>query len=361
MTARIILAFIALGAATLWISSCNSETEPTVQTLAVSSITGSSATSGGTVSEDGGSEVIGRGICWNTLPQPNINNSFTSDGAGLGSYSSEITELKPNTLYYVRAYATNSVGTSYGDEVTFTTLDEVVSEVPTVQTLEVTDVAGTSAQTGGTVTDDGGSAILARGVCWNTLPQPNINNSITTNGSGDGSFTSEISGLERGTKYYVRAYATNENGTGYGNEIEFTTSENIEITIAGITYMMHEEAVVNNVWGPEITTGATSFSDGKSNTKKLAALSSPSAAKDCSKLSTLGYNDWYLPSTDELDDIYAADSLIFPTGKSALWSSSEGSEYSAYMFTFNHPWGGPGGIEAGKTSQLKGFCVRIKE
>ena len=95
--------------------------------------------------------------------------------------------------------------------------------IPTVTTASVTSITGTSASSGGNVTDNGGSSVIARGICWNTAGSPTISNSHTTDGSGTGSFTSSMTGLSPETTYYVRAYATNEDGTGYGSQVSFTT------------------------------------------------------------------------------------------------------------------------------------------
>jgi hypothetical protein len=95
---------------------------------------------------------------------------------------------------------------------------------PTVTTTTATSVTGNSASSGGDVTADGGSAVIARGVCWNTAGTPTIANNFTSDGSGTGAFTSSISSLSAGTTYYVRAYATNANGTAYGSQLSFTTS-----------------------------------------------------------------------------------------------------------------------------------------
>jgi hypothetical protein len=353
------ISLLSLLLALIWLSSCNSESEPTVQTLDASNITGTEATTGGTVSEDGGAEVIGRGVCYNTLPQPNLNNSFTTDGAGLGSFASTLTDLEPNTQYYVRAYATNSVGTAYGNEITFTTADEPKEVVPTLSTLEITDITGTSASSGGTISDDGGSAITARGICWSTLPEPNINNETTSNGTGNGSFTSELTGLERNTKYYVRAYATNANGTGYGNELEFTTSSSIEITVNGKTYMLHEDAVYSSAWGPPSTTGATSVTSGQTNTETVSKLSGASAAKKCAESNVGGYDDWYLPAIQEIYDLFEADKEIIPTGTSLTWSSTEITDESASGFYIED--GTAYSYDYYKADVNNCFCVRIKE
>lgn len=97
---------------------------PTVTTSQVSEIKEYSAIGGGEVTDNGGAEVTARGICWSEEQNPTLENYFTNDGEGDGTFSSEMTDLLSNTTYYVRAYATNSVGTVYGEEVSFTTLEE---------------------------------------------------------------------------------------------------------------------------------------------------------------------------------------------------------------------------------------------
>jgi hypothetical protein len=97
--------------------------QPTLTTAAASSITVNSATSGGNVTDDGGTAVTARGVCWSTQANPTLQNNdgFTTNGSGTGSFTSNITELTANTIYYVRAYATSASGTAYGTEVSFTT------------------------------------------------------------------------------------------------------------------------------------------------------------------------------------------------------------------------------------------------
>ena len=203
--------------------------KPVVETGAVENITLTFATCGGNVVSDCGADVTERGVCWSTSPNPTINDNKTSDGAGIGTYNSSITGLNKNTTYYVRAYASNSVGTGYGNEISFTTLKDIVK--PTVKTNEVSSVVQDAAICGGVVIDDGGATVTARGVCWSTSPNPTTNGNHTDDGTGEGDFTSAITGLTAGTTYYVRAYATNEKGTSYGEEKSFMTSIYMDLPI----------------------------------------------------------------------------------------------------------------------------------
>ena len=126
--------------------SGNTAQVPTVTTSLVSEVATTSATCGGEVTVDGGASVIARGVCWSTSQNPTVNDSHTTDGSGMGSFTSNITGLAANTTYYVRAYATNSAGTAYGEEVTFTTLSAggsaVIDEKSCPEAQTVTDHEG---------------------------------------------------------------------------------------------------------------------------------------------------------------------------------------------------------------------------
>jgi hypothetical protein len=197
----------------------SADTTPTVTTTSPSNFTPTTASSGGDVTADGGDPVTARGVCWSTSADPTTADSHTTDGTGTGTFTSSITGLSPGTLYHVRAYATNSVGTSYGDDLTFTT----DTTTPTVTTTSPSDITPTTASSGGDVTTDGGDPVTARGVCWSTSPDPTTADDHTTDGTGTGAFTSSITGLTSNTTYHVRAYATNSVGTSYGADREFTT------------------------------------------------------------------------------------------------------------------------------------------
>jgi uncharacterized protein (TIGR02145 family) len=217
-----LLVLVCITAGIAIINSCKKEDViPTLTTTALTNITTTSVTSGGLISKDGGATVTARGVCWSTTSNPTVGDSHTSDGNGAGSFTSNITGLTPNTLYHVRAYATNKVGTAYGADISFTTTPIVV---PTLTTVAVTSITATTAISGGNITSDGNGAITAKGVCWALTTGPTITNSLTTDSTGSASFVSNLSGLTSGVIYYVRAYATNSAGTAYGNEITFTTA-----------------------------------------------------------------------------------------------------------------------------------------
>jgi hypothetical protein len=110
-------------------------------------------------------------------------------------------------------------------------------DVPVLSTTEITDITNTTATSGGNITDDGGAFIIARGVCWSTVENPTIQNNSTSDGTGAGSFTSIITGLESNTKYFVRAYAVNSKGISYGNIIEFETLKALENNYSEVNFV----------------------------------------------------------------------------------------------------------------------------
>lgn len=204
------------------------KTKPLLTTKDVSSITSTSALSGGDITSDGGSPVNSRGVVWSTSSFPTIDlPTKTNDGAGTGTFETEIANLIPNTRYFVRAYASNEVGTSYGNEVNF----ETIPGLAEVNIAPIADITSSTASGGGEVITDNGSPVTARGLAWQTSSGPTLESNLSTNGSGTGVFSSSLNGLEPGTMYYVRAYATNGIGTAYSNEINFTT----EATFASST------------------------------------------------------------------------------------------------------------------------------
>ena len=211
--------------------SCKTESDeaikPTLITLSITDITAISASSGGQIKTDGGSSVTVRGVVWSTSEKPTIENhtGITNDGMGVGTFSSNLTNLTPNTIYYVRAYATNDNGTEYGIQQTLTTQDGNV----VLTTGTVLSITPASATCGGEILNDGGDSVVVCGVVWNTEVDPTIDNHIGISSDKPelGKFVSTITKLSPNTTYYVRAYATNGIATTYGNQKNFKTPDGV--------------------------------------------------------------------------------------------------------------------------------------
>jgi uncharacterized protein (TIGR02145 family) len=311
--------------------SCKKEELATLSTSTITYVTATSASGGGNITSDGNADVTARGVCWSLNINPTTLNSKTSDGVGVGQFISDITGLSAGSTYHVRAYATNSVGTAYGADLSFATLGKVPecitqaatnvtssgatlngtvnanylsttvtfeygltktygqtvtsaqspvtgnsitnvsadlsglnpgttyhfrvvavnsigstngndlsfmtgAVLPMLTTTLISNRTATTVTTGGNITSDGGASITARGVCWSMTSNPTILNSRTSDGTGTGTFTSNITGLTPGTLYYLRAYATNSAGTSYGDQISVTTDPAIVTDADGNDY-----------------------------------------------------------------------------------------------------------------------------
>ena len=214
-----------------------------------------------------------------------------------------------------------------------------------IETKPITNIAPTTATGGGNIKSDGGFPITARGVCWSTSSNPTVSDSHTSNGSGTGSFTSNITGLTLNTFYYVRAYATNSAGTMYGNQVSFTTMEGHYIGESfggGIIFYIDGtgqhgliSATINQTdiwttahWGCDTTLigcPSTAIGTGQANTMAIinGCAEAGIAARLCNDLELNGYSDWFLPSIDELHQMYIQKDVIGGFGTSGYWSSTE--------------------------------------
>jgi hypothetical protein len=178
-----------------------------------------------TIDSDGGSTITQRGIVWSTSPNPTIALTTKSINVRYDNLISlNATGLLPATTYYIRAFATNAIGTSYSKEIAFTTLP--LSAPSSMRLNPPSTITATNANNINVDIDsDGGSTITQKGLVWSTSTNPTI--TLTTkifDTSVNNSFYSFITGLSPSTTYYVRAFATNAIGTSYSKELAFTTS-----------------------------------------------------------------------------------------------------------------------------------------
>lgn len=193
-----------------------------ISASAVSSVTATEATFNASISDVGEPAYTERGFCYNTTGEPTIaNNKKMVSGTGTGNYSLQVAGLEYPVTYYVRAYVMQSGVPVYSNEVTFTTNHAEVS----VMTSAATMVGQTSARMNGSITNVGMPAYTQRGFCYsptNTTPTT-ANSKVTEYTSLPGSFYKDLSELDEGTTYYVRAFAVQDGVTVYGNTVNFTT------------------------------------------------------------------------------------------------------------------------------------------
>ena len=195
--------------------------EPTVVTNAATSITQTSAVLNGEITSLGNQTITARGFEWKLATA----TDYTTVSATGTTMTATLTGLTANTTYTYKAFATTALGTVYGSELTFTTLEEVVTPIePTVVTNAATSIAQTSAVLNGAITDEGNQTITARGFEWKLATATDY----TTVSATGTTMTATLTGLTANTSYTYRAFATTANGTQRGEDVTFTTLNNEE-------------------------------------------------------------------------------------------------------------------------------------
>lgn len=207
--------------------SFTTRSKPVLSTAEASDITGTSATLGGEVTFGGESDVTERGIYYSTSPNAELTGARVEIGSGTGIFSATVSGLAIETVYYVKTFALNTSGLSYGPELSFSTWSR-----PTVATSAATDITTSSAVLGGEVSSSGGQAVTEKGVYYSSSSNAELTGVKQAMGSGTGGYAAAVSGLQKGTVYYVKAYATNNVGTAFGVEKLFTTRTVPTVTTA---------------------------------------------------------------------------------------------------------------------------------
>lgn len=196
---------------------------PTLTTSDVKNILITTCLAGGNISYDGGKPVVDRGVCLSLSANPTIQDIRIQIGQGEGDYGIVITKLKPFTTYFIRAYAINEIGISYGNELSFKTQDY---QPVTLRTLDPEAVQIFEATLGGETQDAGGGEIIQRGICLSRTPNPTIEDTrFTSSTNGLGMYKIVVRSLVENTKYHVRAFAQNEKGYAYGEDKIFQTQD----------------------------------------------------------------------------------------------------------------------------------------
>jgi hypothetical protein len=429
--------------------------EVKVITINPSSLTPTSAISGGEVTDDGGENILSYGVCWGTSANPSLSDgNYTVDGSGKAAFTSSIKNLKQKTAYYVRAYAKHSAGISYGNAISFITPSFVSTTIPIVYTYDVSNVDtnklilklnGEIMYPGGSdvteqgfvwnlkggpsvsdskiqstnlttvfselfdfqmstsyfvkayainnygvsygqeveikiekakpkvatreiieidsnyaictaeVTYSGGAQIIDRGICWATFSNPTITDNKASQGNGLGTYTTTLSDLLPNTRYYCRSYATNSEGTTYGKEIAFQTMVGklyigmqykggiifyLHPTVPGGLLVSNDDLSSNSIWAcSSDVPGALGKGVGSGYDNSQAILGvcgSSGAVKLCEDYVYGKYDDWYLPSYDELALIYKnlkeTDKEKFAIGY--YWSSTQKDANYALRYGF---------------------------
>ena len=233
----------------------NTSQKPTVETGNVLNVTTDGAQVSGNVINVGHKDGVAQyGHVWNTKTNPTVDNQKTQLGKvdAATAFVSTLTNLVPGQTYYVRAYATNSIGTAYGEEVMFTTAAGDV----TLTTTSATNVTSDGATIGGSISSLGGNEISERGVCWATTSNPTVSGNHETSSSTSNSFSVQLTNLSENTTYHARAYVkTKENKVFYGNEVTFTTSKSIKAASVG-------ETTISDIKNSEATFASSITSNG---------------------------------------------------------------------------------------------------
>jgi uncharacterized protein (TIGR02145 family) len=234
--------------------------------------------------------------------------------AAAGTYSSTITGLTSSTNYFAKSFIVNNAGTSYGSVTSFTT-----SSPPILMNSNsaVSNIGPYSASISGSIASAGGSSIVSSGICYSFSNQtPTVNDDKTTDGTSSGNYVSSLTGLAQGTTYYARAYATNSQGTEYGNQVSFTTLGTVTSPYTAKVWM-------------DRNLGATQVATGVNDAASYGDLYQWGRATDGGQLRTAPTTTTQLPTYTTLSTYYVTTQ---PWTSDANWNTKTGSIWN------QQPW-----------------------
>jgi hypothetical protein len=235
------------------ILSCTRFEDPTIglsnkvelTTSKVTVISSDTALFEGNILKDGNEGISERGFAYHTAAKPKITNKTVKTGLGIGIFSGRATDLLPNTQYFVAAYAINKSGSVYGADLSFNT----PKSAPRLSTAIIASFTPYSAIISSSITLDGGSPVTERGVCYNTSPGARIQNNKVVSPSTTNAYNTTLTNLNPGATYYVRSYAINGVGVGYGQEITLKTADiklpTVDPTCLPATSITYSDATVS--------------------------------------------------------------------------------------------------------------------
>ena len=273
--------------------------KPIVQTKETTNINiaGGTATLNGSIESVGDPAYTERGFVYATVHNPTVEDDTkkVATGTGTGDFSANVTELEMNKIYYVRAYALSSQSISYGNEVTL----DFSQVLPVVTTQEVSDIDDTTATFNGTVESIGDPAYSERGFIYGTMQVPTLDEegvlTVSASGTGTGPYARTVSDLESGATYYVRAYTKVGSLMVYGNIVSFVPNPKYYVILSTGLIVAKEDA-------------------GQANWDNARTL--------CNTSTLAGFNDWRLPTSQELLIVYDNRNLIGGLKSDNYWSST---------------------------------------
>ena len=204
----------------------NKQSVASISTIEISNITSNSITTGLKVISNGGSGITKEGICWSIHETPTVeDSSIILDGSNKNEITISLSNLYSYTEYYLRAFALNGNGISYGNEINFKTK----TGLATVFTNTPSEIIPLSAKSGGKIASNGGVPIISQGICWGENMNPTINDNVVFDSSKNNSFISKLYPLGSQMNYHVRAFAVNAFGVSYGSDFSIlsTSSQTI--------------------------------------------------------------------------------------------------------------------------------------